>query len=96
MNLLCAPGRVAFSIGGLDIYWYAIMITIGMLLALMLVAHLLEKRGVGMEFALELFLWVVVLAVIFCRVLSFRVSVPLTTSARRKVGKKYLICAKAG
>ena len=68
MSLLCAPGRVAFSIGGLDIYWYAIMITIGMLLALMLVAHLLEKRGVGMEFALELFLWVVVLAVIFCRV----------------------------
>lgn len=68
MYLLGAPDRVAFSIGDLDIYWYAVLITIGMLLALWLVSHLLEKRGVGMEFALELFLWVVILAVIFCRV----------------------------
>ena len=68
MNLLSAPGRVAFTIGGLDIYWYAIMITMGLLLAFALVSVLLSKRGIGMDFALELFLWVVILAVIFCRV----------------------------
>lgn len=68
MNLLSAPGRVAFTIGGLDIYWYAIMITMGLLLAFALVSVLLSRRGIGMDFALELFLWVVILAVIFCRV----------------------------
>lgn len=59
--------NVAFSIGGLDIYCYAIMITLGLLLAFALVTYLLKKRGIGVEFALELFLWVVILAVVCCR-----------------------------
>ena len=42
--------------------------TMGLLLAFALVSVLLSKRGIGMDFALELFLWVVILAVIFCRV----------------------------
>ncbi len=58
---------VAFKIGELEIFWYAIMITLGLLLAFALVTYLLRKRGVGVEFALELFLWVVILAVVCCR-----------------------------
>ena len=58
---------VAFKIGELEIFWYAIMITRGLLLAFALVTYLLRKRGVGVEFALELFLWVVILAVVCCR-----------------------------
>ena len=39
--------NVAFSIGGLDIYCYAIMITLGLLLAFALVTYLLKKRGIA-------------------------------------------------
>ena len=68
MSLLCAPDRVAFSIGNLDIYWYALIVTLGILSALVTVAILASKRKVSLDFIFELFLWLIVLAIIFCRV----------------------------
>lgn len=68
MNFLLAMDRVAFSIGKLDIYWYAIFVTTGILCALLTAGVLARKRNLSYDFILELFLWVVILAVVFCRV----------------------------
>ena len=84
--LLSAPGKVAFSIGNLDIYVYAIMVTFGILAALITAAVLASKRKVSLDFIFELFLWVVVLAIVFCRVFYV---VP-------RIGKDYHLDSWAG
>lgn len=59
--------RVAFSVFGMDIYWYAIMIVIGMILGCFVAAHLIEKRGMDSEIILDLMIWLLPLAVIGAR-----------------------------
>ena len=65
---LAAIDRVAFSIFGNDVYWYGIVITLGIILAFGLYLLLSYKRRIDLDFSLELFIWVIPMAVIFCRV----------------------------
>ncbi|MDE6474455.1 MAG: prolipoprotein diacylglyceryl transferase [Clostridia bacterium] len=68
MQSLLAIDRVAFTLFGNPIYWYGIVITLGIILAFCLYLLLAYKRQVDFDFSLELFIWVIPMAVIFCRV----------------------------
>ncbi len=59
--------RVAFSPFGIDIYWYAIMIVIGMILGCLSAALLIKKRGMNPEIILDLMIWLLPLAIIGAR-----------------------------
>lgn len=61
--------KIAFSLfdGNLTVTWYAIFVTLGILLAYFLYLFLASKRKIDIDFSLELFIWVVVLAIICCR-----------------------------
>ena len=63
-----AIDRVAFTLFGNPVYWYGIVITLGIILAFCLYLLLSYKRQVDFDFSLELFIWVIPMAVIFCRV----------------------------
>ena len=69
MDLLTAKDNVAIVLpGGFEIYKYALMITFGIMLSFVLYLILSKSRGIDIDFSLELFIWVVPLAVIFCRI----------------------------
>lgn len=61
--------KIAFSLfnGSLTVTWYGIFVTLGILLAYFLYLFLASKRKIDIDFSLELFIWVVVLAIICCR-----------------------------
>lgn len=61
--------KIAFSLfdGNLTVTWYGIFVTMGILLAYFLYLFLASKRRIDIDFSLELFIWVVVLAIICCR-----------------------------
>lgn len=59
---------IAFTIFGIDVAWYGIIVTTGIIAALCLYMFVSKKRGIDSEFGLEMFLWLIVLAVVFCRV----------------------------
>lgn len=68
-DLLTAIDRIAFYLpGGRPVYWYGIVVTLGILFAFGLFMLISYKKGIDVDFSLELFLWVVPLAVVFCRV----------------------------
>lgn len=68
MLQLLSVDRVAFELFGRPIYWYGIVITFGIILAFCLYLLLAYVRKIDFDFSLELFIWVVPLAVIFCRI----------------------------
>ncbi len=61
--------KIAFSLfdGNLTVTWYGIFVTLGILLAYFFYLFLASKRKIDIDFSLELFIWVVVLAIICCR-----------------------------
>lgn len=59
--------RVAFTIFGIPIMWYAIMVTTAIICAFFLYIYIAKKAKIDEDFILESFIWVVVLAVIGCR-----------------------------
>lgn len=59
--------RIAFSIFGIDVYWYGILIVIGMLLATTLSARELKRRGGDPDFIYDLALWILPAAIIGAR-----------------------------
>lgn len=59
--------EVAFSIGNITVRWYGIFVTLGIVLAYFLYLFLSRKRGIDLDFSLEAFIWVLVCAVICCR-----------------------------
>ena len=61
--------RVAFEIGSLTVQWYAVFIVTGMLLGLLYACWQAKKVGLTSDDAVELFLWLIPLAIIFARVL---------------------------
>lgn len=65
-----AMDRIAFYLPFINkpVYWYGIFVTLGILLAFGLYMLISYKKGIDIDFSLELFIWVVPLAVIFCRV----------------------------
>ncbi|MDE6758305.1 MAG: prolipoprotein diacylglyceryl transferase [Clostridia bacterium] len=69
LDILTAKDNVAIVLpGGFEIYKYALMITFGIILSFALYLLLANKRGIDLDFSLELFIWVVPMAVIFCRI----------------------------
>lgn len=61
--------RVAFEIGSLTVRWYGLIIVIAMLLGLFYVCLNAKKINLSTDDGVELFLWVIPLAVIFARIL---------------------------
>lgn len=59
--------RVAFSIFGVDVYWYGLLIVTGMILAIFLASNELKKRGHAPEIISDLALWVLPFAIIGAR-----------------------------
>ena len=68
MQQLLAIDRVAFEIFGRPVYWYGVVITFGIILAFCLYLLLAYVRKIDFDFSLEIFIWVIPLAVIFCRI----------------------------
>lgn len=59
--------KIAFTIGKLEVRWYAIILTSAMLIALCTLYFLAKKKGFTSDFVLEVFLWTIPLAIIFAR-----------------------------
>lgn len=59
--------KVAFSIFGIEVHWYGIIIITGMLLATILSAKELKKRGYSEEIIYDLAMWVLPAAIIGAR-----------------------------
>ena len=69
MNTILSIERTAFTIGTLEVQWYGLLITIGMILALCIAMLHMKQIGHRPDEAIELFLWVVPLGVVFARLL---------------------------
>ncbi|MDD7092957.1 MAG: prolipoprotein diacylglyceryl transferase [Eubacteriales bacterium] len=71
MNLcfLYVKDPVAFRIGSVEVRWYGIILTAAMLLGLLLLIIMSKKKGISTDDVLELFLWIIPLAVILARVI---------------------------
>ncbi len=67
--LFSAVNPVAFEIGNLSIRWYGIVIVFGMIIGLLYACRQARVIGLSADDAVELFLWVVPLAVVFARLL---------------------------
>ena len=65
MNNISFPGlglsfdidRVAFSVFGLDIYWYALFITLGIVLAYLYCTYMGKKEGLSSDTFIDILLW---------------------------------------
>ena len=58
---------IAFEIGSLSVRWYGIFITLAILIGYGVACFNAKKRGLTVDFMLELFLWVVPFAIVFAR-----------------------------
>ena len=65
--ILCNIDPVAFHIGSLTVRWYGIFITAAILIGYVVTIFNAKKRGISLDFLLELFLWVVPIAILFAR-----------------------------
>ena len=61
--------KVAFEIGNLTVQWYAVFIVTGMLLGLLYACWQAKKVGLTSDDVVELFLWLIPLAIVFARLL---------------------------
>lgn len=62
-----SPGSVAFSIFGLDIMWYGILIGFGFLLATAICYFRAPKHDIRPDFMLDLIIWIIPSAIIGAR-----------------------------
>lgn len=58
---------IAFEVGSLSVRWYGIFITLAILIGYGVTCFNAKKRGISVDFMLELFLWVVPFAILFAR-----------------------------
>ena len=68
MNSILGFNPIAFSIGNIDVAWYGIIVTTGIICAFLMFLHMGKQQGLIIDFTLETFIWILVLAVVFCRV----------------------------
>ena len=66
--VMIAPDRVAFTIFGLDVMWYGLLIGGGFLLAALIAYKRAPKHGIKPDFILDLVIWMVPAAIIGARV----------------------------
>ncbi|MDO4383536.1 MAG: prolipoprotein diacylglyceryl transferase [Eubacteriales bacterium] len=62
-----SPGAIAFTLGGLQIRWYGILITIGALLASIISYKRAPKHGIKPDDVLDLILWTLPIGIIGAR-----------------------------
>ena len=62
-----APDPVAFSIFGLDVMWYGLLIGIGFILATMICYKRAKNHGIDPDFILDLVIWMIPTAIIGAR-----------------------------
>lgn len=67
MSGLLGLNTIAFTIGNIDIAWYGIIVTTGIICSFLFFLHMCKLQGIIIDFSLETFIWVLVLAVICCR-----------------------------
>ncbi len=68
-TLFLAINPIAFEIGKIQVRWYGIILTSAMVVGLFLLIFMGKKKGISSDDALELFLWLVPLSVVMCRVI---------------------------
>ena len=59
--------RVAFSLFGLDVYWYGVFIAVGLLLAALLMLRREKRLGLKKDTSIDLLLWTLPVAVVCAR-----------------------------
>ncbi len=69
MEILLSMDRVAFTIGSLSVYWYALFIVCGMVLGLAYLMWQGKRINLTADDGIEFFLWVVPIAVVCARLL---------------------------
>ncbi len=65
---IASDPRVAFKIGSLEVRWYGLIIVTAMLLALIYACLQAKKIGLKADDVVELFLWIIPIAIIFARI----------------------------
>lgn len=65
---LSAIDKVAFSIGSLDVRWYGLILVSGMIAGLIYICIECKRINLTSDDAVELFLWLVPLAIVFARI----------------------------
>lgn len=65
--ILANINPIAFEIGSLTVRWYGIFITLAILVGYGISCFLAKKKGIPLDFMLELFLWAVPFAIVFAR-----------------------------
>ena len=68
-SIFSAVNPVAFEIGNLEIRWYGIVIVLGMIMGLAYACRQAKVINLDVDDAIELFLWIVPLAVVCARLL---------------------------
>ena len=68
-NYLCVD-RVAFSVGGYDIYWYGIMICAGIILAILVASLFCKKKGYPSDLALNIALVILPTGILCARLFA--------------------------
>lgn len=68
LNLHFNINSVAFNLFGIDIYWYGIIITMGMILGLLLASYLAKKENMNPEIITDFLMYDIVPAVIGARI----------------------------
>ncbi len=63
-----SPGAIAFTLGGLQIRWYGILITLGALLASIISYRRAPKHGIKPDDVLDLILWALPIGIIGARI----------------------------
>ena len=63
-------GRVAFTIGGVDIYWYGIIIAFAILVAFALSFALLKPKGLKNDLPIDIFMAIIPLGIVCARLFS--------------------------
>lgn len=59
--------RIAFTLFGVDVYWYGLLIVTGMVLAVILASNELKKRGQDPDIVSDIALWILPSAIIGAR-----------------------------
>lgn len=67
-EMILGLDRIAFTLfGTIPVAWYGLIVTAAIVFAYILFLFLAKKRGIDMDFCLELFIWIVPIAVLFAR-----------------------------
>ncbi len=63
------PSPIAFRLGSLEVRWYGIILTSAMIIGLIMLLYMGKKKKLSSDDCLELFLWLIPLAVVFARII---------------------------